>query len=169
MPPRWLAADRITATLCRVVVWSDDEETYVTWVDERTLARWAISKEELYRVAAANMARLMASTPVEMQSATGAQLGLLVTSSMFKASLIFSPNFRDVIGKKVGWPTLAVIPCRDFALVFGTKDEKVIDRLGPSVLKEYTQSGYPITTEVLLISDEGIRAIGQYERPALTK
>jgi hypothetical protein len=42
------------------------------------------------------------------------------------------------------------------------KDD-LISSLGDTVLKEYQNSGYEITTEIIKISDEGIEAIGKYQ------
>jgi hypothetical protein len=56
---------------------------------------------------------------------------------------------------------LVVIPCRDFIYVMPDQSE-LISRIGEVVVREFTTSGYPITTEVLRVSDEGIEAIGHF-------
>jgi len=59
------------------------------------------------------------------------------------------------------WPVLVVIPCRDFIYVL-EQDQELINRIGRVVVEEFQNSGYPITTEVLRISDDGIEVIGRF-------
>lgn len=35
-------------------------------------------------------------------------------------------------------------------------------KLGKTVIDEYTKSGYPITTEILKFTDEGVKVMGNY-------
>ena len=65
----------------------------------------------------------------------------------------------------MGWPVLAVAPARDFVYVLSTDHTKFLPRLGAVVMREYQESGYPITAEVLSIDDNGITAIGSFARP----
>lgn len=60
---------------------------------------------------------------------------------------------------------LVVIPARDFIFFLPEGDNELLGRVGTVVVREYTQSGYPITTEVLRLSDDGIEAIGTYQVP----
>jgi hypothetical protein len=87
---------------------------------------------------------------------------MIPVQSVFKASTIFSPNFKEFVKDDLGWPVLAVIPCRDFIYVLPEKDKALLNRMGGVVQNEYRKSGYPITTEVFKISDDGIEAIGKY-------
>jgi hypothetical protein len=89
-------------------------------------------------------------------------LGMVPINSVFKASTIFASNFKEFASKKFEWPVLAVIPCRDFIYILSEKDKALLNRMGAVVQREYRKSGYPITTEVLRVSDEGIRAIGSF-------
>jgi hypothetical protein len=58
------------------------------------------------------------------------------------------------------------MPCRDFVYLLSQKDQPLLGRMGQVVMREYQKSGYPISTEVFEITDQGIRAIGDYQ-PAL--
>jgi hypothetical protein len=87
---------------------------------------------------------------------------MVPVSSVFKASVIFAPGFKRFASKKLEWPILAVIPCRDFIYILSEKDKALLNRMGQVVQKEYRESGYQITTEVLKVSDEGIKAIGKF-------
>jgi hypothetical protein len=69
---------------------------------------------------------------------------------------------KQKVQRAIGWPIYAVVPCRDFAYIFATQDEGLIPRLGNVVVNECERSGYPITTEVLRISDTGTTAVGSF-------
>ncbi|MFX1238849.1 MAG: hypothetical protein ACFFAS_16440 [Promethearchaeota archaeon] len=86
------------------------------------------------------------------------------TNSLLKASLILSPNLKERVKSFIEWPILALVPCRDFVYVISEENIDLVEKLGSIVLKEYSQSGYPITTEVLKISDDDINVIGKYRK-----
>ena len=79
----------------------------------------------------------------------------------YKASTIFAPAFKKLVEPVLGWPVLVVLPCRDFVYVIAD-GSRLIDQLGGVVVNEFKNSGYPITTEVLRISDDGIEALGRF-------
>jgi hypothetical protein len=56
-----------------------------------------------------------------------------------------------------------VVPCRDFIYVLREKSE-LVQRIGRVVVREYQSSGYPITTEVLRVSSDGIEAVGAFPK-----
>jgi len=91
----------------------------------------------------------------------GSALGMVPVDSPYKASVIFADAFKPLVESVLGWPVLAVLPCRDFIYVVADKSP-LVGRLGAVVVKEYRSSGYPITTEVLRISEDGIEAIGSF-------
>jgi uncharacterized protein YtpQ (UPF0354 family) len=155
----WSISDKV----CKVLVVTDLNEGTITWVTPGMLKDWHVSRDEAAQAASTNMNRLLEGKQPELTSAIdGMSLGMVPVNSVFKASTIFAPNFKEFVSKKIGWPVLAVIPCRDFMFVLAEKDKALLSRMGAVVQKEYRQSGYPITTEVLRVSDEGISAIGSF-------
>jgi hypothetical protein len=155
----WSVTDKVS----RVLVVTDLNEGTVTWVTPGMLKNWHVSQDEAVQAASTNMNRLLEGKQPELAGAIdGMSLGVVPVNSVFKASTIFAPNFKEFATKKLGWPVLAVIPCRDFIFVLSEKDKALLNRMGAVVQKEYRQSGYPITTEVLRVSDEGISAVGSF-------
>jgi hypothetical protein len=144
----------------QVLALVDDEESQIAWVSPRQLEGWGVSERLALDAALANMNTLLEKTQLEIQEAAGCKLGMFLTSSPLKASLVLAPALREKVLDPIGWPVFAVIPCRDFLYVF--RDEALIGRLGGVVVREFRESGYPISTEVFRISDEGIRAIGTF-------
>ncbi len=154
--------DPVTDDFVCVVVIHDPKGGQISWVTQSMLKDWNVSREEVRATALNNMATVMEQTPVKVDDVLGHRLGMLETHSPFKASLIFSPNFKEKISHSLGWPVYVVIPCRSFAFVIPEVDKDLLSRVGKVVVEEFQKSGHPITCEVLHVSDKGISAIGTF-------
>jgi hypothetical protein len=152
--------EKITGKVCRVLVLAV-EPGRIRWLTSKCLESWRVDLEHVRTAAGANLDDLLGEGRLHVEASDGLKLGMLEIDSAFKASLIFAPKFKGFVEADLGWPVLAVIPCRDFIYVFPEGDS-VLGRLGGVVQEEFRKSAYPITTEVLRISDEGIEAIGHF-------
>lgn len=153
----------ISEEMNQVFVYSSADGARITWINESLLDGWSVSRESVVREAESNMADIVARTTVETLERDGNKLGMLSTDETpFKASLILSRDFRQLVSPTLGWPVFVVVPCRDFAYVIPADNRDFLGRLGGVVVREYRESGYPITKDVLEVSDEGITAIGTY-------
>ena len=139
-------------------------DNQIRWISKEELIEWNISEKELKEYANKNLSELLDKSTIEIDDLEGHKLGLINCSEItLKSSLVFSENFRNKVEKEFGWPINAVIPVRDFCYIFSKKDfEYFANRIGNVVVKEYTQSSYPITTEILEISDSGVKPVGEY-------
>lgn len=100
---------------------------------------------------------------IEIQDIDGVPLGMLVTDALpFKASLILTERFRELVRPALGWPVHIVAPSRDFVYVIPQANYDFLGRLGGVVLQEYGESGYPVTADVLEVGDDGVSAIGSF-------
>ena len=152
----------VTDTVSRVLVVTDAEESKLTWLTPAQLKRWKVKLPELEHAAAKNLDALLRDKKLEMTEVDGKKLGMIPVASALKASLIFAPALRKLVEPELGWPILAVIPCRDFIYVLAEKDRDLLGKMAVVVQREFSGSGYPITKEVLRVSDEGIEAIGAF-------
>lgn len=135
-----------------------------SWISSGNLETWNVTEDDLVQQANDNADLLLADTEIEIQDVDGHMLGCFNTSRPdLKATLLLAPSLRNRIASDFGFPFFAVVPVRDFCYIFSEADaEYLLARLGPTVVDEYQESGYPITTEVWQFSDEGIRAVGRY-------
>jgi hypothetical protein len=132
-------------------------------IHNRSMGVYRVSEKIAVKEAEANMDELLRGKELELAGEIeGMALGMVPVDSVFKASTIFAPSFKDFVSQKLDWPVLAVIPCRDFIYVLSEKDKALLSRMGTVVQREYRESGYPITTEVLRVADDGIEAIGKF-------
>jgi len=158
--------DTVTDGLCRVYVFTPPDGSRITWIDESMLPHWQVTRADLVRQADENMAAIVAATKLECEQIDGVKLGMLsTTETPFKASLVLSPAFRQLVSASHGWPVYVVTPCRDFVYVISTANRDFLGRVGRVVVNEYRKSGHPITKDVLEVGDHGIRAIGTFPDP----
>lgn len=138
-------------------------EGSIEWISRDMLKEWNISEDVLKDTAKTNMLKLLDSAKLEIIGKDKKKAGFVSLKKDFlNASTILSPSFRSLVENDLGWPVLAVIPCRDFIIVFNEKDEFTLNRFEQKVVTDYKNSPYPLTTEILKISDEGITVIGKY-------
>jgi uncharacterized protein YtpQ (UPF0354 family) len=150
--------------VAKVLVLTDLKEGKITWLTPADLAKWNVSQDQIEQAASGNLSRLLDDKRLEVEEIDGMKLAMVPVESVFKASVIFASDFKSFVTNQLEWPVLVVIPCRDFIYVLSEKDKALLNRMGAVVQREYWESGYPITTEVLRISDEGIKAIGEFPK-----
>jgi len=150
----------------RVLVHLSPDGDLVTWVTPDTLEQIGLSEADAATQAFDNLARALGEATVESQEIDGVRLGFIGSMLPFKASLILAPNLREVVETGFGWPLMAVAPARDFLYIWGAQHEDFVQRVGSVVVREFAQAAYPVSTEVYEISDEAIRAIGEFPRGA---
>jgi hypothetical protein len=131
-------------------------------VTESDLEAWGVTAEEAWDAAHREFGKLVANTRIEVLKADDLSLGTVHAQEPFKASMILSPSLKAQVPVELGWPVLAVAPARDFVYLLRKDDKDVLGRVGSVVVREFRQSGYPVSTEVWELSDEGARAIGEY-------
>lgn len=155
--------EKVTDTICKVLEYFDQDGGRLIWLNESQLAKWNVTREEAFEAASTNMAKLMEETKIRTSEVHGMKLGMFSTSiAEFKASLIFAPNFKEKVAATIGWPVFAVLPTRDFIYVFSEKDQNLIHKIGPVVIEEFAQAGYPLSQDVFHISDVGILSIAGF-------
>jgi hypothetical protein len=157
-------ASTVSRDTRRVLVWTDPDEKAYTMITPAMLEKWGVDAQAAAARADTNQRALLEGKEIEI-STVGEQgnVGMIPVATGLKASSILADNFKAFVGNALRWPVFAVVPCRDFVLLFSQQDQQLIAQVGPVVVREYTESGYPITTEVFAIGDDGIRAVGKLQ------
>lgn len=149
----------------RVLVHLSSDRRSVSWVSPAMLDSLGLRESDAGAKAFTNLGRALSEASIECQNIDDVQLGMIGTSLPFKASLILAPNLREVVGSVLGWPLMAVVPDRDFLYLWAARHTSFVQRVGGVVVREYSQASYRISTEVYEITDQKIRAIGEFPRP----
>lgn len=153
---------KVTDVFSKVYVHSGQDK--FSWITTDDLKKWNITETELDRQANINADNLLAKTKIGIDTIENHKLGLIEAEPpTLKGALLFAPAMKEKINEDFGFPFYAVIPVRDFCYIFSEKDfDFFSERIGKVVVDEFTQSGYPITTEILKFTDGGVEAVGQY-------
>jgi hypothetical protein len=152
----------ITEEFSKVYVHSGNDK--LSWITKQDIVNWKITENELDRQANKNADKLLSQTPVSFDTIENRKLGLIeVEHTSLKGALLFAPSMKEKVKADFGFPFYAVLPVRDFCYIFSEKDfEFFSTRIGKIVVDEYKQSGYPITTELLKFTNNGVEAVGKY-------
>ena len=136
----------------------------LSWITKDDIGKWNITENELDIQANDNANKLLAQTPISIDTVENRKLGLIdVEYPNLKGALLFASTMKEKVMADFGFPFYAVIPVRDFCYIFSEQDFDYFSaRIGNVVVEEYKQSGYPITTEILKFTIEGVKAVGKY-------
>ncbi|MGN6493705.1 MAG: hypothetical protein ACTHLE_17010 [Agriterribacter sp.] len=154
---------QITDEFSKVYVHSGQGK--LSWINKDDIVTWGITETELDAQANNNADKLLKQTSISFATIENRKLGLIeVENTVLKGALLFAPAMKEKIKADLGFPFYAVIPVRDFCYIFSEKDFDFFSgRMGKVVVDEYKQSGYPITTEILKFTDNGVEAVGKYQ------
>jgi len=155
---------RVTDSLRLVITHADEDERILTPVSGAALAAWNVTAKDVLQAVRANMGNLLEETTLEVRKIGTINVGTFVTRSVFKPGLLFSPNFKQTVAPKLGWPVLACLPCREMVYVLPVdaldSQNKETIRFRSFLVHEFMESRYGLTVEMLLIADEGVKPAG---------
>ena len=153
---------RMSDEFSKVYVHSDQDK--LTWITADDLVQWNITLLELDEQANSNADKLLEKAEIASDIIENHRLGRIETEyATLKGALLFAPAMKNKVRDDFGFPYYAVLPVRDFCYIFSENDfDFFAQRIGKVVVDEYKQSGYPITTEILKFTDDGVEAVGKY-------
>jgi hypothetical protein len=149
----------VSDSVFRILVYLNEQGNQLMWVSDGLLKQWGQTRAAAEEVAANNLAELLRNAPLVLDELDGRTYGTFAIRSPFKAALPLAPNFRAVVGAKLGWPLYALIPSRDFVYVFAEKDQPLLGVLGRAAAEEFENGAYPVSRDVFRLSDEGLAAV----------
>jgi hypothetical protein len=151
-----------TDSTCIVLVQSLADR--IVWVQADHATEWQQSKADLFQAAYANLTVELSKAKIRSTFLEGHPYGIVIAEeSHLDSSMPLSPAFKARVQKQFGWPVYAVIPVRDLCFIFSQKElDFFSERLASTVLAEFNKSPYPVTRELLKLSDKGVEAVGRY-------
>lgn len=154
---------KVTDQINKIYLHSENDR--FTWISKADLKKWNITDSDLENQAQKNADRILAESKIKFDTIENRKLGMLESEyTNLKSAILFAPSMKERVKTDFSYPFYAVIPVRDFCYIFSEKDfEFFSQRIGPVVVDEFKQSGYPITTEILKFSDDGIKTVGIYK------
>jgi hypothetical protein len=156
--------EAVTDSLRLGITHADEAECVLRPLREPDLRTWQLGRKDVFAAARSNMAILLDECSIESRKIGTVTVATFATRSVFKPALIFSPNFKQIAAPKLGWPILAFVPCREMVYLV-EKDglggpREVTGKFLSYMVHEFVESRYGLTTEVLMVSDEGVTVAG---------
>lgn len=149
--------------LKKVVVYTSDD-TNLHFIDDACMKRWAVPREVLFSVADRNMCKLLSRAEVEKSEVAPGIMALEfnMKSKKLLASLMMCNDFRRTVYKHMGSKFLVVAPSENNLLVLENITNNILEGLGNVIVKEYTKSKHPLTTDVMLFTPDDIQIAGRF-------
>lgn len=152
---------KLSKSSVAILSYYNSDTNQVRWLNKADLVERDVNIEKAWRQGYDNLEKILAMSKINYADIEGQKLGMLEVHEPYKASLILTKGMKSKVLKHIGWPIYAVAPARDFVYIF-SKEGGLINKVGAVVTKEYSQSGYPISTEVWELSDSMQKAIGAF-------
>lgn len=138
-------------------------------ISETHLEKWGISRNTVLEKANENLNLLLLRSRIERALDEDSKLlAYFETDKEFehyKASLPFCSKFMVKVAPFFGSPIYCVIPVRDTCHFFSRDDyEYFKDDLRDFVLGEFLERPYPLSTEIIQISELDIKVVHDYRK-----
>jgi hypothetical protein len=133
-------------------------------LEDSTVKKWGVPREVLFSVADRNMCRLLSKAEVkESEISDGIKvMEFDLPSRHLAVSLMMCNDFRRAVEKHMGTKFLVVAPSRDSLLILENITNNILEKIGKLIVREYTQSAFPLTTDVMLFTPDNIRVAGRF-------
>jgi hypothetical protein len=137
----------------------------IIWVQADHLTKWQQNAQMLFETAHGNLNSMLERSEVRLATMSEHPYGILLAEySHLDSSLPLATGFKSLVESQFGWPIYVIVPARDLCVVFSEEEEDFFTQsLGNTVTEEFTTSPYPITRELLKVSDLGIETVGRFE------
>ncbi len=148
----------------RVLAHLSQKGSLIRWVGFEDLATMRLAEAEASQHAFDNLDRELNRAELDLQVIENVKVGSLISDLPFRASLVLAPSFVKKVQLKIGWPLFVVAAARDFLVFWDRSETEFTSKLGPTVVHEFQESAYPITTEVFELTSTEFKAIGAYTK-----
>jgi hypothetical protein len=152
----------VSEKIDRVLALVDLTKGTITWISSEQLGRWKVPLERVTAAANRNIARALEGKAMLAKKSDDGAMGFIPLNPALKASAVLSPEFRRFVEADFGWPVIVISPCRDVLFVLAERDTDLLARMGGVVRDDHRECAYPLSTEVLRVSDAGVETIGSF-------
>lgn len=149
--------------LKKTIVYTPDDEI-LHYLDSESLKRWDVPQEVVFSAADRNICRMLSRAEMceETLKSNIKVLDIKIPSPAFCSSLMLCNEFRPMISQVFGDRFFTVAPSRESFLVLQNISKDIIEGLGTVVLSEYRKAKFPLTTDVIMYTSEGIQSAGRF-------
>ena len=132
------------------------------WVTLTDLTDWKVSARDVIAVAGQHMNELMHQAKIEFVEMSGRRFAYLSLEQEWdKANLCMTSEFKRRIQAEFTWPVRVAVPAINYMLIVPAEDEDLLARIAQGAVNEYHDADYPLSLEILELSDKGIAVVGK--------
>ena len=152
----------VTPDLCLMYYCDLPEIEARRWVTLTDLTDWKVSARDVIAVAGQHMNELMHQAKIEFVEMSGRRFAYLSLEQEWdKANLCMTSEFKRRIQAEFTWPVRVAVPAINYILIVPAEDEDLLARIAQGAVNEYHDADYPLSLEILELSDKGIAVVGK--------
>jgi hypothetical protein len=157
-----MSEDRIKLPVIGHVVKSlehyDPASGLLRTIRRQDLARWNVSRYDIDAIAEHNMALLLCGRFFRMREDESVRYATFESpAAPSSASFCLCNYFRWLMKSTFGFPLYVALPSRNTLRIFPESSVSTIELMRNELIEDYCSNSYPITTEVLEITESGIQ------------
>jgi uncharacterized protein YtpQ (UPF0354 family) len=140
-----------------VVVFVIDLPQMTVSITTEQLIRWGLTVEDLEEIAKTNLDRYAPELELQLvESKEGGRAAILSQQDGYDAARLLLSNLFRTLAPKLGGNFYVATPARDMFLALSADPEPFVKRLQDRVLHDYKRLPYPITSDLFLVTADGV-------------
>ena len=149
--------------LKKVVVYTADDVN-LNFLDESYTRKWGVPREVLFSVADRNMCKLLEKAEIKESNLNEVvrALEFSLPGSELCVSMIMCNDFRKTVHKYFGAKFLVAAPSRENLIALENVTNDILEGLGAAIINEHRKSAYPLTTDILLFTQDDVETVGHF-------
>ncbi len=158
-----LIFESVTDSLNQIYVVNVEDK--FDWVLKEHIEEWDITENQLKEQALKNGNKIAKLAQLKTEEIEGRKLGYIDTEyHNLESAILLSDAFKLKIESEFGFPYYFVIPNRDFCYIFSKNNFDFFSkRIGNVVLEEFNNSSYPLSTEIIEVSQNKLNVVGAFK------
>jgi uncharacterized protein YtpQ (UPF0354 family) len=147
-----------------VVVFVIDLPQMTVSVTTEQIVRWGVTEEELEIMARENLDRYAPELEVQVvESKEGGRAAILSQQDGYDAARLLLSNLHRRLAPQLGHDFYVATPARDMFVALSPNPDPFVDRLRMRVAQDYKRLPYPITSDLFLVTRDGVAGMGAAE------
>ncbi len=140
-----------------VVVYVIDLPQMTVSITLEQMIRWGLQLEDIETIARENLDRYAPDLEIKLvESSEGGKAAILSRQDGYDAARILLSSLHERLAPELHGDFYVATPARDMLLAMSIDPQPFVDRLKQRVLREYRRLPYPITSELFVVTRDGV-------------
>ena len=140
-----------------VVVYVIDLPQMTVSITIEQMIRWGLQMEDLESIARENLDRYAPDLEIKLvESSEGGRAAILSRQDGYDAARILLSSLHQRLAPELHGDFYVATPARDMLLAISIDPEPFVERLKQRVVREYRRLPYPITSDLFVVTRDGV-------------